>query len=41
MPEANIVFTSVASIHPFCGENNLVFFFEELPLHYCVPLVGL
>lgn len=26
MPEANIVFTSVASIHPFCREDTSIFF---------------
>lgn len=37
MSEVDIVFISVASIHPFCSENALIFFWETTapPLHVC------
>lgn len=39
MSEADIVFTTVASIHPFCGEN-AQFSFGEPPRPSCMLLVG-
>lgn len=43
MSEVDIVFTSVASIRPFCSETTLIFFLagRELLLPYCVSLVQL